>query len=333
MFGLDYKKAPPTIYVILHQDGQIRRQGPGINFWYFTPVSTVVDVPLTSQDIPFIFTETTADFQELSLQGQLTYKITEPVLASSMLNFAVNTKGVYIETQDNPLELLGARLVNATQVIAQAVIRPLTLRTVLQNPQAIVAGILNGLRKADSVKTLGTEILDLSIIAIRPTPETARALESETREKIQQQSDQAIYTRRNAAVEEERRIKESELNTEKAVEQKRREIRETKMAADIALEAQRTTLIDTKIENDKKDADSKAYALETSLAPVRQTDWRTLLALAAKGGDSRFAMALAFQELAENANKIGQLTITPELLGSLMPPPDPHYQVLEKAKK
>lgn len=318
MFGLEYKKAPPTVYVILHQDGQIRKQGPGLSFWYFSPVSTVVDVPLTSQDIPFIFSEVTADFQELSLQGQLTYKITEPVLASSMLNFSVNKKGEYLEEQDTPVELLGARLVNATQVIAQAVIRPLSLRTVLQNPQAIVNGILDGLRKSEAVKNLGTQILDLSIIAIRPTPETARALESETREKIQQQADQAIYTRRNAAVEEERRIKESELNTEKAVEQKRREIRETKMAADIALEEQRTELIDTKVQNDKKDADSKAYALEAALKPVQNTDWRTLLAVAAKNGDPRFAMSLAFQELAENANKIGQLTLTPDLLQSLM---------------
>lgn len=318
MFGLEYKKAPPTVYVILHQDGQIRKQGLGLNFWYFSPVSTVVDVPLTSQDIPFIFSEVTADFQELSLQGQLTYKITEPVLASSMLNFTVDRKGNYLEEQDTPMELLGARLVNATQVIAQAVIRPLSLRTVLQNPQAIVHGILEGLRNSEAVKNLGTQILDLSIIAIRPTPETARALESETREKIQQQADQAIYTRRNAAVEEERRIKESELNTEKAVEQKRREIRETKMAADISIEEQRTELINKKVENDKKDADSKAYALEAALKPVQNTDWRTLLAVSAKNGDPRFAMSLAFQELAENANKIGQLTLTPDLLQSLM---------------
>lgn len=318
MFGLEYKKAPPTVFVILHQDGQIRKQGTGLSFWYFSPISTVVDVPLTSQDIPFIFSELTSDFQELSLQGQLTYKITEPVLASSMLNFSVDKKGEYLEEQDKPVELLGARLVNATQVIAQSVIRPLGLRTVLQNPQAIVNGILDGLRKSDAVRNLGTQILDLSIIAIRPTPETSRALESETREKIQQQADQAIYTRRNAAVEEERRIKESELNTEKAVEQKRREIRETKMSADIALEEQRTELINTKVENDKKDADSKAYALEAALKPVQNTDWRTLMAVSAKNGDPRFAMSLAFQELAENANKIGQLTLTPDLLQSIM---------------
>ena len=322
MLGLEYKKAPPTIFAILYQDGRIVRQGAGLNFWYFYPISTVVDVPITSHDLPFIFSETTADFQELTLQGQLTFRIADPVLASTMLNFSVNWRGAYLDEED-PIELLGARLTNIAQVIAQSVIRPLTLRAVLQNPQAIVMGILAGLRASESVKNLGAEILNLSVIAIRPTPETARALESETREKIQQQSDQAIYNRRNAAVEEERRIKESELNTEKAVEQKRREIRETKMSADIALEEQRTTLIDTKVENDKKESDSKAYALQVFLEQIKKTDWKMLMAINAKQGDPRLAMSLAFQEMAENAGKIGQLSLTPELLQSLMYNQDP----------
>ena len=50
-----------------------------------------------------------------------------------------------------------------------------------------------------------------------------RALETETREKLQQEADQAIYLRRNFAVEQERKIKESELNTEIAVEEKKKQ--------------------------------------------------------------------------------------------------------------
>jgi hypothetical protein len=126
------------------------------------------------------------------------------------------------------------------------------------------------------------EILGLSLLQIKPTPEMSRALEAEARESLQRHADQAIYARRNAAVEEERRIKESELNTEIAVETKQRQIRETRIAADIAIEEQRATLIDRKVENERKDADSRAYALEASLQPVRDVDWRTLLAVAAK---------------------------------------------------
>ena len=53
------------------------------------------------------------------------------------------------------------------------------------------------------------------------------------------QADEAVYARRNAAVAQEQLIKESELNSEMAVQEKKRQIREAKMIADIAAEKQR----------------------------------------------------------------------------------------------
>ena len=47
-----------------------------------------------------------------------------------------------------------------------------------------------------------------------------KALEAEYREGLQQRADQAIYARRAAAVEQERRIKENELNTQVLLEQR-----------------------------------------------------------------------------------------------------------------
>src|SRR6202040_3204117 len=102
----------------------------------------------------------------------------------------------------------------------------------------------------EGVAQLGVEILNLSLLSIRPTPEMAKALEAGAREALQRKSDEAIYARRNAAVEQERRIKESELNTELAVEEKKRQIREAQMAAEIAIEQQRAQLMDQKVANE-----------------------------------------------------------------------------------
>ncbi len=320
MLGFDFKKAPPTVHVILHQSGKILKQGAGLSFWYFAPICTIVDVPLTSNDIPFIFTETTSDFQELTIQGQITYRIVAPETTAQMLDFTVDNKGNYLsEADENPLEQLGARVVNSAQVVSQSVIRPKSIREVLKTPGEIVANISSELHKSPALAGLGVLVTDFAILAITPTKEMARALESETREKIQQQSDQAIYARRNGAVEEERRIKESELNTEIAIENKRRQIREATMAADIALEEQRSTLIASQVENDRKQADSNAYALEASIKPVQDVDWKTLMAVAARNsGDSRLVMSMAFQELAANAGKIGTLNLSPDLLQTLL---------------
>jgi len=49
------------------------------------------------------------------------------------------------------------------------------------------------------------------------------------------EADEATYARRNAAVEQERTIKENELNTEIAIEDKKHQMREAEMAARISL--------------------------------------------------------------------------------------------------
>jgi regulator of protease activity HflC (stomatin/prohibitin superfamily) len=63
---------------------------------------------------------------------------------------------------------------------------------------------------------LGVEVLAVNVVAVKPSPEMSKALETTTREALQQEADEAIYQRRNFAVEQERKIKESQLNTENA---------------------------------------------------------------------------------------------------------------------
>ena len=315
MFGIEYLKAPPTTYVLHFKHGRVKREGPGLAFWYYGPSSTVVTVPVASADVPFVFHEITKDFQELTVQGQLTYRVYDPKRLASLLDFSIDSAGKY--RSEDPMKL-EERLVHASQVLAAGVIGRLTLREALASGEQLVAEMTRGLRETEVVTMLGVEPLALSILSIRPTPETSRALEAEARERLQREADESIYARRNAAVEQERIIKESELNTEIAVEAKKREIRERKMEADIAIEEQRAALIAKQVENAKQDADSRAYALRAQLEPLENADWKTLMAVAPNGGDPRMMIALAFRELAENAAKIGELNMSPDLLGKLL---------------
>src|SRR5215831_12538396 len=312
MFNIRFMKAAPTTYVLHYKRGEVKREGAGLSFFYYAPTSTIVAVPIASADAPFVFNEVTADFQAITIQGQLTYRVADARRLAALLDFSIDARGK--SASDDP-QKLEERLVQGTQVLARAITQRLSLRDALVSSEAIGAEVLKELRTSAAVGALGIEILGLSILSIKPTPEMAKALEAEAREALQRRSDEAIYARRNAAVEQERRIKESELLTEIAVEEKKRQIRETQMAADIAVEEQRSTLIDRRVTNERKDADSRAYALEATLKPVRDLDWRTLMMLAAsRGGDPRTIIALAFQELAGNATKIGELNVTPDLL-------------------
>src|SRR5207245_1097958 len=109
---------------------------------------------------------------------------------------------------------------------------------------------------------------------------------------------EAIYARRNAAVELERGIKENELNTEIAVENKRRQIREAQMDAEravqekqhllrtaemeanIGLEERRKELVGRAAENAKAEADARAYGISATMQALGTADTRILQALA-----------------------------------------------------
>jgi len=313
MFGIRYMKATPTTYVLHFAGGRLRREGAGLSFFYYAPTSTLAALPLASVDVPFAFTEVTADFQTVTVQGDLTYRVADPKRLAALLDYTVGPRGNYLS--DDP-EALGERLVRAAHAQLRGRLQRMSLREALTGFETLAADAFPGLQKAPDVAMLGVEILAFTIQALKPTPETARALEAEAREALLRRADEAVYSRRNAAVEQERVIKENELQTEIAVEEKKLLVRETQMEAEVAVEEKRRALIDARVENERKDADGRAYALEAVLGPVRSLDWRTLMALG--GGDPKLMIALAFRELAENAQKIGELNVTPELLGSLL---------------
>lgn len=333
MFGIRFQKALPTHHVMLFRGDRVVREGVGISFFHFAPWSTIVAVPVGSTDLPFIFTEMTADFQTVTVQGLLTYRVAEPKRLASLMDFSLGPNGRH--ASEDP-EKLRERLVGGVQELTQRVIRRTPLKEALTACGDVAAAVREGLTKAPSVTQCGIEILGLSIIAIAPTTEMARALEAGMREALQRDADRAVYERRNAAVEEERRIRENELSTEIAVEDKKRrvrevqmdaeiavegkkrQVRETQIRADIAVEEERSGLVDRKVANDRKEAESRAFALDAILNTVKDVDWKTLVAVSPGALDPRLMIALAFRELAENAGKIGELNITPDLLGQLL---------------
>lgn len=316
--SIRYMKAPPTTYVMQFKDGRVKREGPGLSFFYWAPTTTVVAVPLSSSDVPFVFNEITQDFQAVTLQGQLTYRVADPKLLAGLLDYSVKPSGEYASEDPSKLE---ERLVQIVQVRARTVVQSMPLREVLVQAATIEGKVLAALRETEAVRMLGVEVQGFALLSTRPTPEMARALEAEAREALQRRADEAIYARRNAAVEQERRIKESEIATELSVEAGKRQIREAQIAADIAVEEQRAAFMERWSENERKAAEAKAYALEKTLAPVRDVDWKVLMAAAGGGNDPKLNIALAFREMAENAGKIGELNVSPDLLRSLLSGP------------
>lgn len=315
MLGLRFVKVPPTTYVLHYQGGRVKREGAGLSFFCFGPTSEVVQVPIASADVPFVFNEVTADFQDATIQGQLTYRIQDAKKVAGLLDFSVTAAGRH--RSEDPGKL-NDRLIQAAQILARSFTQRHSLQELLVSSDGLVTEVLAGLKESEVVAMLGINVLALSVLAIKGTPEMTKALQAEAREQLLRKADEAVYERRNVAVELERRIKESELNTEIAVEQKRRTVRETKMQAEIAVEQQRAALVDQRVENERKEAAARGDALRATLEPLKEVDWRTLMAASSGAADPKHMIALAFRDLADNAQKIGTLNVSPDLLATLL---------------
>jgi hypothetical protein len=323
MFGFRFIKTLPTTYLIQYRDGAAIREGAGLSFFYFAPNSSLVAVPIASKEQGFIFEQVTGDFQSVTVQGEVAYRVAEPGKLAAMLDYSLKADGRGYQSDDP--EKLPQRVISVAEVLSKDIVKKLRLRNAVQAADLIAEGVSAGLRTHPVISALGLQVLGVAIHAVKPTPETTRALEAETREAILKAADDAVYSRRNAAVENERSIRKSELDTEIAVEEKRRDIQQKKhearhaaMEADVALEERRKDFVTRNAENTRTLAEADAHRLVAVMKAMDKADPRIVQALAAAGMQPSQLIAQAFGGIADKAERIGQLNVSPDLLQALL---------------
>ncbi|HKH38280.1 MAG TPA: SPFH domain-containing protein [Rubrobacter sp.] len=296
MFGIWYFKAQPTEFVRKVAGGRVKKEGQALSFYYLKRRTSIVVVPVSSADAAFVFNEQTGNYQAVTIQGQLTYRIVEPRRTIEMLNYVVDPKRRAHVSQDP--ERLEQRIIVAVQMETRRQVEGKSLEEVLGNAASISAEVQEEVTSRALLAPLGVELLSLNFTSVSPNPEVGKALEAEYRETLLRRADEAIYARRAAAVEKEGKIKSNELEGE------------------ISLARERERLIDLEAANDRKksqawgerrelEAGFTARANEMELAPYRDLDARKVL-------------ALAMRDIGNNAGKVGSLNITSEVLADLL---------------
>src|SRR5262245_57464471 len=115
MFGMNYLKVPPTTHVMQFNRGRVVKSGAGLSFFYYGPTSVIVTIPVASTDVPFVFNEVTADYQDATIQGELTFRVVDPARLAALLDFSIGPLGRY--RSDDPTKL-NDRLIHAAQILA-----------------------------------------------------------------------------------------------------------------------------------------------------------------------------------------------------------------------
>ncbi|MFE6363952.1 SPFH domain-containing protein [Streptomyces sp. NPDC057806] len=317
--GWRHLRGAPTAHIRHHRSGRLAHDGPGISFWFRALSAALSEVPVDDRELAMTFHARTADFQDVAVQATVTYRISDPALASARLDFSVDPDtGAW---RGAPLEQLGTLLTETAQQHALHVLARTPLAAALvDGVSAVRERVAAGLAAEPRLPATGIEIVAVRVVALRPEPEVERALRTPARELIQQEADRATYERRAVAVERERAIAENELASqielarreEQLVEQRgtnaRREAEEAAAADAVRAEAEAARsvrLARAEAEGTRQVGDAKAAAQAAWLRVHAEVDVAVL-------------HALTGTRLAENLPRIDSVTVSPDVLTGLL---------------
>ncbi|HSC88136.1 MAG TPA: SPFH domain-containing protein [Polyangiaceae bacterium] len=220
VFWMRHLRAEATSHVLYYRRGELFRAGRGLAFWFFPMAAAVAEVPIDDRDLNYLFKGRTRDYQEIVVQGVITYRVVDAKRLADRVDFAIDLEAGTHRKQ--PLEQIAILLTGVAQQAGLQVIAKNDVAELMVNGFGELAEALQlALGENEGLVALGLAVENVRIDELKPTPELERALQTPTRESLQQRADEATFKRRALAVEKERAIAENELQTQ--VELARRE--------------------------------------------------------------------------------------------------------------
>lgn len=308
-----------TTHVEQIRDGKTIRAGVGASFW-FRPLSAVLnEVPVDDRELPLMFHARTSDFQDVTVQATITFRVTDPATAAGRIDFSIDPDTG--RWRGTPLDQVAGLLTESAQQYAIDLLATVDLTTAMAGGVGPVRTVIaDGLADDERLAATGIAVVGVRVVAVRPEPEMEKALRTPTREQVQQEADRATFERRAIAVERERAIGENELQTqielarreEQLVAQRganaRREAEEQAAAGVVATEAEARRTVTL----------AEARAEGTRLAGVAQGDAEAARVAAYRDVPEAVLLALAVKELAANLPQIDTLVLSPDLVSKAL---------------
>jgi regulator of protease activity HflC (stomatin/prohibitin superfamily) len=308
-----------TTYIQHVRNGRTAHAGVGATFW-FRPLSAVLsEVPVDDRELPLLFHARTADFQDVTVQATVTFRLSDPVIAAGRLDFSIDpATGRWRGT---PLDQVAALLTETAQQYALDLIAGSDLAAALAaGVRPVRDAISAGLASDPRIAETGIAVIGARVVAIRPEPDVERALRTPTREQVQQDADKATFERRALAVERERAIGENELQTQ--IELARREeqlvAQRGANARRESEEAAAASQISTEAEASRTQRLARARAEATRVGGLAEGEAETAHVAAYRDLPEAILLGLALKELAANLPKIDSLVLTPDLLAPVL---------------
>jgi len=301
-------RSDASVHIQLYQRGRRVRSGRGLAFWFMPDGASIAEVPMDDRDLPFIFNTRSKDFQEVTVQGVIVWRVADPEALADRIDFSIDLRqGLHL---GQPVDQIANLLNGVAQQHAAQYLEALDVNTLLAaGVEPVHARMEAGLSGSRRLAEMGLEVVSLRVADVSPSADLKRALQTPTFERLQQQADQATFERRALAVEKERAIAQNELQSQIELAARQKELIEREdangrnralaeaAARKIAADAEADTI--RTVEQARADMERARVDIYSSLEP-------------------QVLMGLAAQEFAGKLTRIDHLNIAPEMFSTLL---------------
>jgi len=295
-------------HVIRYRNGRVRRSGRGLVLWFRPETTSIAELPMDDREMALFVKGRSQDFQAVTVQGTLTWHVTDPELLATRVDFSIGlSSGQY---QAEPIQRIETRLAGLVNQAALQYLAGAPVRALLDaGPEPLRRALEAALGGDAALAEIGLAAVAVRLTNLAPSSELERALQTPTFEALQQKADEATFERRALAVEKERAIAENELATKTELARREKqliaeEVDNARARAEGLADAERIAAEGeagriTAVEGAKGNAERDRIAIYRDLPPA------VLLGLAAR-------------ELAGKLDTIEHVNITPDLLASVL---------------
>jgi regulator of protease activity HflC (stomatin/prohibitin superfamily) len=308
-----------STHVLQFRNGELVRSGRGLSFWFLPMSASIAEIPVDDREQTFLFHGRSRDFQDITVQGVLTYRVVDPEQLARRVDFTIDlSTGQYRKT---PLDALAQQLSQLAAELADGVVARASVRELLDGGlQTVRDHIDAGFAERHVLADTGLALVNVRVSSIQPTADLAKALQMPTREAIQQQADEATFARRALAVENESAIAENELKNRIALAHREQQLIDQR-GANTRREAEEAALA-AAIEADSRAATARTEARSTA-EHIQLVEGARVEATRAemevyRDVSQTVMLGLAAKEFAAKLRSIEHLNISPELFGPLL---------------
>jgi regulator of protease activity HflC (stomatin/prohibitin superfamily) len=308
-FGfLRHLRADAGAHVMRFRNGRVAKSGRGLAFWFVPHRASIAELPMDDRNMVLFFHGRSKDFQAVTVQGNLTWRVADPDVLGLRVDFSIDLKtGRHTSKPVEQIEglLTGMSQQLATQYFAQGTVHELLNAGI----EPLRVRLEQGLSGSERLAAMGIEIVAIRLAAIAPTAELERALQTPTFESLQQKADEAVFERRALAVEKERAIAENELANKTELARREQELIAQEAAnarnrAEGARDAEQIAA-DGKASRIRAVGQASADMEQARFAIYRDLPPHVLLGLAARA-------------FAEKLTKVDHINVTPDMLATVL---------------